>query len=230
MPIYRLYLDASLEEGSTYSLPKEELHHLMRVLRYAPGDEMEVVNGKGRLAIARLEPSHHICVLHHQDFPNPYRRIVAQALPHRTKLDWIVEKGTELGMTELWLFPGVHSKKEALSSNQQSRLHHLSIAAIKQCGSLFLPSILLQPPIKEWSSVPCSAFFGSLDPAAPWLTPQEGDSILFIGPESGFAAEEIHHLQFLGAQGVHLHPHILRTETAVLVGLALLQNRSRLYS
>ena len=149
------------------------------------------------------------------------------AIPRFAKLEYILEKGTELDATEFWLFPGIHSEKEKFSPNQLSRMQLMLTSAMKQCGHLDLPSIHFKPSLLEWEPMAGSLFFGDTHPQAPYLWHAKEDKqpfILFIGPEKGFEGREEKHLkEVLKAKGVKLHPNILRTETAAITGLSLLQ-------
>src|SRR5258708_13297326 len=82
-----------------------------------------------------------------QDKESVKQIILAQGLPRMNHLEWIVEKGTELGVSAFWLFPGLLSEKVALSDNQHTRLQHLILAATNQCGRLTLPELVLNPPL-----------------------------------------------------------------------------------
>lgn len=221
MPAYRFFLDTPLTAQSAHTLPKEERHHIVRVMRCRPGQELEIVNGRGDLAHAVLLEEGRVQIqdVHRESPPLPL--ILIQAIPKLNRLDFIVEKGTELGMTALWLFPGERSEKQQLSPTQMDRLIHLSIAALKQCGRLTLPSLLIKPSLHTWTQLPQPAYFGSLDPAAPWLTAHPS-ACCVIGPEGGLTEREEASLQTLGALPIKLHTHILRTDTASLVALSLL--------
>jgi 16S rRNA (uracil1498-N3)-methyltransferase len=145
-------------------------------------------------------------------------------------LEWIIEKGTELNATEFWLFPGRLSEKGELSGNQQERLLHLALAAMKQCGRLDLPSIVLKPPLLQWGAIEGTLFFGDTAQEAPFLwevphlKPAKPPVVFFVGPEKGFDKKEHAHLtEGMGARGVRVHRNILRTETAPLTALSILQ-------
>lgn len=236
MPAERFYYPEILEENQKIHLKDQEHHHLVNVMRIRVGEAIEIINGKGQLAEAVLEsiekknsslfvksvqtaspPSHHL--------------ILAQGMPRLNRLELIVEKGTELGMTEIWLFPAMRSEKKDFSENQLERLNTLMIAAMKQCGRLFLPKMVIMPPLKQWKDLAIKPiFFGDTNPEAlafmsVWnqLKPSNG-AIFCIGPESGLTDEEVILLQKLDAHGVKLHSNILRTETAAIVSLALMSH------
>lgn len=235
MPGNRYFLPQEFQEGMNVSLDDIEFHHLVHVMRNRVNDQVELVNGKGQLAAGRLVQIEKkqaivdiISVISASTLDRPI--ILAQAILRLSKLELILEKGTELGMTQIWLFPAQHSEKDNFSSNQLHRLNTIMISAMKQCGRLFLPEILLMPPLKEWQNFPLPAFYGDTQPNAPlfktsWSAsdPQHG-CIFFVGPESGFTTEESKALQALGAQGVKLHHNILRTETAAIAALSLMSH------
>lgn len=225
MPIDRFFYPYSLATSSLV-LTGEECHHLS-VMRIKPEEEIEIVNGKGSIAKALVRTISKkeavLEILSHDQAPiPPYELILAQALTKPANLEWIIEKGTELGATEFWLFPGDLSEKKNLSENQEKRLHHLTISALKQCGRLYLPSITLKPPLRNWEKPPGSFFFGSLFPHAPFLSSASSPVTFVIGPEKGLSPDETATLQALQAQGVKLHDHTLRAETAALAALAQL--------
>ncbi len=218
MPHNRFYVESSFE--GRCQLSKEESRHL-KVMRAQVGDTLELVNGRGEKAEARLlNLSGEFEILDVQKEVPQKPLILCQALVRPSKLDLIVEKGTELGMSELWLYPAQNSEKKEISDHQIKRLHHLSVAALKQCGRLTLPKILMKPPLLKWSELPHPAYFGDLE--GEGLSKEQEGYLFFVGPESGFTADEKTHLKALGSQGLKLNNLTLRTETAAIVGLALL--------
>lgn len=243
MPAERFFTNQPILIGEELILSGQERHHLVDVMRPRAGEPIELVNGQGALAQATFVRSdRQTAVLRVESVEvakasaNQY--ILAQAIPRINRLDFIVEKGTELGMTALWLFPSERSERKVLTEHQVERLDAMAIAAMKQCGRLFLPKIELKPPLMQWKRetlpVSCEAFFGDVDPEAPLFLhalAQQGEQekqskqntriLFFIGPESGFTDKEVEQLKHLGAEGVSLHPNILRTDTAALAALTL---------
>lgn len=232
MPAERFYVDDPLVQGTEVSLDEVESHHLIHVVRGTVGENVELVNGWGTLAQAKIlicqkRKARLVITSSHFESPPQTEIILAQAIPRPTRLDFIVEKGTELGMTQLWLFPGIQGERATLTAHQIERCHQQARSAMKQCGRRYLPTITLKPPLAQWEpNIPHISLFGSLDPEAPKVElPTEAlkKGILFyIGPESGFARQEIESLENRGARGVKLHPHILRTDTAALTALSII--------
>lgn len=236
MPAERYFIDEPFKIYGQYELRDAEFHHLSHVMRTRKGESIELVNGRGALAQAIVQDITKDKALLkieqlRQDQVHPCRLILAQALPKPNRLDFILEKGTELGVDSFWLFPGKCSVKKELFPHQLERARTLTISAMKQCGRLTLPNIVLQPSLDEWSSLEgFSSFFGDLDPEAPlfetvWNQSTPSSPIMFItGPEAGFNSQEMQILRNQGAVGVKLHSNILRTDTASLMALSLLSH------
>ncbi len=173
MPHNRFYLDAHFDENATLSLSGDEWHHL-RVLRSRQGEIVELINGRGQLAEAEIvalkknDAELSICRIT-QEKAAPPPLILAQAIPRMSHLEWIIEKGTELNATAFWLFPGMLSEKETLSDSQQARLKGLCISAVKQCGRLDMPEIILKPPLVQWAPLEGTLLFGDTAEDAPYL-------------------------------------------------------------
>lgn len=215
------------------TLQNEESHHI-KVMRLSTGHSLELVNGLGELAegtivsVGRNETTIEITAFTAATLP-PYAPCLIQAFPKQNHLDTIIEKSVELGVGKIWLFPGMRSEKLSLSDGGHKRLTAITISAMKQCGRLYLPLIEVFPTLLEWDSLPSNTFYGSFEPNVPKLqdvlqsTSTEKPPYLLMGPESGLAEEEIDYLNKLGAQGVTLHPNILRTETAgpFAIGLSM---------
>ncbi len=233
MPHDRYYIDLPLEKGKTYAITEGEWHHLAHVSRAKVGAPLELVNGRGQLGQARVEAlgkrsaNVHVEQVYTGAVPKA-SVILALGMPRKSNLDWVIEKGTELGAAEFWLFPGMRSEIVELKSTMLTRLNHLAIAAMKQSGRLDLPAIHLKPPLLQWKPLEGTLLFGDLTSEAPYLWTLEPidtlPAVLFIGPEKGFdPREETFLRETLKAKGVRLHPNILRAETAPLVALSLIQ-------
>jgi 16S rRNA (uracil1498-N3)-methyltransferase len=237
MPAERYFLNASFEPHDHHHLQGQEYHHLIHVMRARKGDSIELVNGQGSLAQATVQEikkdnaSVKIETVF-QEAEKPECLILAQALPKSHRLDVIVEKGTELGIDTFWLFAGHFSVKKELFPHHLERIQSVTIAAMKQCGRLTLPTIVIQPPIEHWPMIKTLAFFGDLDEGAPFFDavwkkqslPITSPVMFITGPEGGFSDQEVQILKRRGVQGVKLHDHILRTDTASIMAVSLLSH------
>lgn len=233
MPSDRFYADNALEPGSSLVLGEGEARHLVQVMRGRVGERVTLVNGRGVLAEACL------CSLKKQqctleilsvatESPPAFQVILGIGLTRANRLDYVLEKGTELGATAFWLFSAEKGERQELSPQQLERLKLMTIAAMKQCGRLYLPEVVWKPPLKKWEALAYPCLYGDPDSSRPWLLkqlevePVEGGLIFCVGPEAGFSTGEKEALSTLGAEGVRLHRNILRADTAPLVALSLI--------
>jgi 16S rRNA (uracil1498-N3)-methyltransferase len=227
MPAERYFLSEDFNIGEHKILKGADLNHLFKVMRGKEKDVVELVNGRGVLAkasilsIDRKQGCLEILEIK-KEKPEMHKNIIVQAIPLQNRLDIILEKGTELGMSEIWFFPGDYSVKKIISEQLFRRLESITIAAMKQCGRLFLPKIVLMPPLKKWAKPQCKSFFGDVNSEAPPFDPEpQQDRCFFVGPESGFSEKEIAIMLSWDSVGVKLHKNILRTDTASLVALSI---------
>ena len=232
MPANRYYLPISLITGETHFLDGDEFHHLAHVMRKKVGDLIELVNGRDHLATAHID---HIkprvaeltikSVIQAKPALPPL--VLIQALLPLSQLKLVIQKATELGASQVFLFPSTHSEKKTISSSHLTRLNQTIVAALKQCGRLDLPALSFIPTLDRLSLKPQSFFFGDLRSKAPLLhtlAPLESCAIA-IGPEKGFTEKEIALLETRHqARGIKLHPYILRAETAAITALACLSH------
>ena len=229
MPADRFFHDGPLQQGATIELTGPEHHHLARVMRISIGEEIELINGRGALAHATLQDLNKRSAACHLLKVATIHRPAAQtilAIPlmRPSKLELIVEKGTELGADAFHFYPADHSEKPSLSENGLERLQNLILSAVKQSGRLFLPSIELLPNLEHILKASGSHFYGDVNPDAATLASIEtGKETIFItGPERGFSDREEKLLKEK-AQGVKLNHNILRAETAPLAAIAILK-------
>lgn len=235
MPHNRYYLDTPrLTIGDTVSLGQQEEHHLIRVMRARPGDTIELINGKGELALCSVKKTENqkgILQIDSVTTEPPLSSItIALSLLKPSSLEWAIEKGAELGATSFWLFPSCRSEKKELSSHQKERLKAITISATKQCGRLYIPEITYKQELKKLDlnneiqgAVPLLC-----DLKAPFLASinlkTQNPLILFVGPEGGFTEEERSIVMGLpNAVSICLNPNILRAETAPLAALSILR-------
>lgn len=204
MPAYRFF---SLEP----LLQDEEFHHLVNVMRHKVGDEIELVDGRGSLSQAKItsiqKKSATLVILStHQEQPPQERYSLVQGLPQGNKIEWVLEKGTELDIDD-FIFFGCKD----FSINKLNRFHHILISAMKQCGRLFLPSLSFYSSLEEVPLIEGMCYGEAGE--QPFTSGRQ----IVIGPESGFSEEERAFLQTRG-KGVSLGRHVLRTETAAIIG------------
>lgn len=238
MPSDRFFFNGLLKSGDMVKLSDKEFHHLAHVMRGKVGDLIELINGKGQIASGRIinmakrECSIEVGSISVMNNESD-RLVLIQALPRLQKLEALIEKGTELGVTEFWLFPGMLSERKSLSDNHIRRLREITQSALKQSGRLWSPQISVREPMSNWPPFDFPVYYGSLDTSAPPLLQiVETNSIqaFCVGPESGFHKDEIAHLEERGAKAVKLSVNTLRTETAAITGIGLLSHHNLVVS
>lgn len=226
MPFNRFYLDQQLHPEEEVFLIDSEHHHLAHVMRLAVGETVELVNGKGALAKAKLESLDRkkakLLIESVEKAPESLPQILL-AVPflRPSKLEWIVEKGSELGVDSFLFYPAEKGDKKNYSSNQTERLQTLAIAAMKQSGRLFLPHFEFLARFSDLFEKKVSILYGDTRPSALALEKVEFPILFITGPESGFSNSEYAELDQKAAS-VKLGPYVLRTETAPLAAASIL--------
>ncbi len=211
--MYRFYSQIDFKEGEKITLPNDEIHHLKHVLRVKNGEKIEVVNGCGQLAIAIFDEF--ITIESIVTAQQRRKTILIQAYPQHANLELILEKCTEIGISDFYLFPSSKSPYKYISENKKSRCQKIIISALKQCKRLHLPKITFFSSIDEMHLIGIKVFL--TDPCGDQFTQTKEDVAIIVGPESGFSNNEINHfINKLEAISVKLSNNILRCETAAI--------------
>jgi 16S rRNA (uracil1498-N3)-methyltransferase len=228
----RFFLDVDLAAGQCVALPAPVAHHARRVLRLRDGAAIVLFNGRGGEYSARLEAGAAATAAAIEQFraierESPLRLTLIQALLATEKLDWITGKAVELGVARLHLAPCERSVVQLRGDRLRRRVTHLrevAIASCGQCGRNRIPAIDL---FADFGAALRASGTGAIlvpDREAAALTALTGGTLaLAVGPEGGFTPAEVAAAVALGFQPVRLGPRVLRTETAGLAAVAVLQ-------
>jgi 16S rRNA (uracil1498-N3)-methyltransferase len=229
------------EPDGSVLLDSEESRHLSRVLHGRKEDPVEVFDGSGRSAHALIAAAGR-CVrlqtlkIHIEPEPRIYKRILL-GMPRESSLDWILQKGTELGLSELAIFCAEHSvvrldREEA--ERKRARWIRIVRDAAKQSGGNRLPAIEWFPDLHSALHPPrtadsCRVLFSLAPEAVPFRKALEAGRAsdcrkwtLCIGPEGDFSSAEMELLRSASDYEVTLGARILRVETAALYALSVL--------
>lgn len=213
-----------------------EAHHLLNVLRLKCGDAVELFDGTGTIASGTIESSTRrdanvrVVSRHVQPPSDLAKVIVAAAPPKGERLRWMVEKLTEIGVDELVLLETKHSVVHP-GETKLDKLRTNVISACKQSGRSRLMKLRGLLPLASLltefirSDVQPRLIMAHPDPAAVSISasPRHGDgsefpaTLLLIGPEGGFADDEVGDAHSAGAEICCWPGHILRIETAAIV-------------
>ncbi len=235
MPIGRYFINFLLENNASLSIKEGEFHHMVHVMRQTAGENVKLINGKGQLGLGLIDSidKHQANISINeirQRSPSTKKINIIQAMPKFNRLSFILEKGCELGMDKLILFPAAKSEIKEISENRLNRMKASMISAMKQCGSLYLPEIDIIGPISSWKTFQNPTYLADLHPDAKPLLPlyqsleDKSEVNICIGPEGGFTEKERNSMLQLDIKSVTLHSNVLRTETASLVILSILKH------
>ncbi|PYC23558.1 16S rRNA (uracil(1498)-N(3))-methyltransferase [Aquipseudomonas alcaligenes] len=233
MRLSRFFIDASLSLGQL-ELPEAQAHYIGRVLRHAAGDAVQLFDGSGQEYRGELIEVGKKAVrveLREQlagQAESPLRIHLGQGLSRGERMDWAIQKATELGVGEITPIVSERCEVRLKDERADKRLAHwrqVAISACEQCGRSVLP--LIHPPITlaEWQAHVQAELKLVLHPvAAPLESHARPQSLAFlIGPEGGLSEAEVEQARAAGFHAARLGPRVLRTETAPVVALAVAQ-------
>ncbi len=232
----RFFLDQPLAPGTDIELPESVWRHL-QVLRLQAGASIVLFNGDGHDYAARLSAlsrrSAQAEILAAQAVPreSPLRLHLALVMSKGDRLDWTLQKSTELGVHAIHLLSSERCEVRLHDDERLARkLQHwrqILLSACEQCGRNVLPQLTAPRPLLQHLADAHRPGF-ILDPGASGGWPEmtaTGDIELVVGPEGGFSAAEVAAAQARAYRGLRLGPRILRAETAPLAALSVLQHR-----
>jgi len=209
------------------SLDAEEAHHLVRVLRVRPGDAVLAFDGRGQEWEATVREVHRDSATLAIGQPTgrnseaPVRVTVVQALVRPEKIDYLLQKGTEVGVASFHLVACERAEAPPPSEARLARYRRVLLEACKQSGRLVLPEI----SVGSWPPGPVTIVLDTAAGAMPigrvLAAGRREEASIAVGPEGGFTAAEVEELAAAGAARASLGPRILRTETAGVVAAAL---------
>jgi 16S rRNA (uracil1498-N3)-methyltransferase len=238
MRLTRVYVDTDLKSGAIVELPRETAQHVVKVLRARSGDQIVLFNGDGceyggtidnvrgsRVTAAVGDGSH-------VDRESSLGVTLIQCIPRGDRMDFIVQKATELGVQRLVPVLSQRSVVRLDAEQAETKAVHwraVAVNACEQCGRTRLPVLETPVPLINYlgDSVPASCKLVLEPDIEPGNMPAriEGSVEIAIGPEGGFAPDELEAFRLAGFLRVRLGPRILRTETAAIAALTWLQTR-----
>lgn len=235
--ISRFHCPFPLHPGATVQLPDDAAHHALKVLRVGAGETAILFDGRGGQWLATLHPAGKtlratLDTFQADDHEPPVAVTLAQCLPGGDKMDYVVQKAVELGVTRIVPVAAKRSVVRLAGERMERRVQHwqhIAIAACEQSGRnrvpevaavVDLPQYLAQAQADNgirWICLPeeTPGAIRLRDQAPPQLA-----VTIFIGPEGGFEESEIRAARTAGFVPLRLGSRILRTETAGPAALA----------
>jgi 16S rRNA (uracil1498-N3)-methyltransferase len=245
----RVFVDDALTPGSVVELARDTGSHLAKVLRARSGDELILFNGDGREFGGAIETvrgarvSASVGSARSTDRESPFLLTLVQCVPRGDRMDFIVQKATELGVARI--VPVLSQRSvvrldENQSTSKQVHWRAVAVSACEQCGRNRLPLVEAPQPLLQ--------YLGAMSSAAPQLlrlvleperdaraartaqsagTPdlRPTGAVIAIGPEGGFAPEELDAFDLCAFSRIGMGPRVLRTETAAIAAVVMLQAR-----
>ena len=227
----RIYTPQPLEKDTETPLDARAKKHLIQVLRKRTGDAVTLFNGNGQdahgvivKADARAECVVRIDTLEALATESPLAITLVQALAKGDKMDWLVQKSVELGVVEIrpvWTERTEVRLDDKRADKRQQRWQDIAIHACEQSMRAVVPTV--HSPVSLNQGLPSAETPGIfLHPAAKQCLQDVTETLheaspriaVAIGPEGGFAANEIDELEAKGYRAVRVGPRVLRTETA----------------
>jgi 16S rRNA (uracil1498-N3)-methyltransferase len=232
----RFYCPLPLAIGAIIDLPSSTAHHIF-VLRLQVGDAVQLFNGEGGafhatlIEVSKKQVRVEIKVFLAEEAELPFALNLAQALPEASKMDWIIEKAVELGVTSIQPLAAQRSVVKLNAERAEKKLAHwrgIIESATEQCGRNRLAQLAELIDVQKWLAQQNLHNRILLSPRATtsladWAKHQSLQSItLMVGPEGGFSEAEENYAIAQGAIALSMGPRVLRTETAGLAAISVL--------
>ena|SRR5215831_1505037 len=242
--MHRFFLPPEQCRGDTPVLDGQEAHHGLRVLRVEKGDRITVLDGLGHEYICEIVSTGrqqiHLRIVETRSHPEPACRVtLLQAVPRGKLIENIIQKATELGVSRIvpLLTERVVHKFEAKEiAGKRDKWQQVAVEAIKQCGAPWLPFV--EAPMdprrflggNEAFELPLLASLQSrahprshFDAFRARHHRQPVSICIWVGPEGDFTADEIQTIEASAALPITLGPLVLRSETAAIYCLSVIQ-------
>ena len=235
MPLRRIFSDSPLHAGRPVTLQGDAANHVLRVLRLRPGDSLVLFDGSGRdyegeiSALRRDVVTVQVGAGRVVESESPLDITLLQGVCRGPRMDTVVQKATELGASRIQpVLTGrsVVRLDEDRADRKQAHWQRVAVAAAEQSGRSRVPLVAEPAPLGQVLAglpAPCTRLL--LDPAGESLRSAtlKPPLVLLVGPEGGLSPAEQGLARDEGFRAVRLGPRILRTETAPLAALAILQ-------
>jgi len=218
------YFFASEISKELVSFTEEEGRHMIKSLRIKEGDQIHVLDGKGGKYLCQIKlrsknQPEGIILSREETMPDrPLLHLAIAPTKNPSRLEWLVEKATEMGISEITL---LSTRRTERSRVKDHRLQKIAVSALKQSGNLFLPTINDQVEVTDFiarNHVEDDLFIAHCETTdLPFIGSkviQGRSNLVLIGPEGDFTLDEVKSARERGFTEISLGKHRLRTETA----------------
>lgn len=230
----RFYQPVQLQLGEM-QLSEEASHHLARVLRAAVNDEIILFNGEGGEYDAVIQSITKKAVIVNirkfisRDVESPLKIILAQGIARGEKMDFVMQKAVEMGVSEIIPVITERCSVRLEKEREQKRLQHwqtVVVSACEQSGRNRVPVVYAPQTLSTWLDQCQADVKFVLSPHVKNklnVKNKPESAAVLIGPEGGLSNQEVEAAIRQGFSALNLGPRVLRTETAALAVLAVLQ-------
>lgn len=225
MTIHRFFVEPGTVTGNRFALPAGIAHQITHVLRLRDGDELVVLEGDGQEVRCCLAGTSLEVVSRATALGEPRHRLtVAQALLKGDHLEPVVRHGTEVGISRFELFVSHRCVAREISDTRLARLRAIAREAAEQSERGIIPEVVEPVPLANVSGSRSVLLLERT--AGPRLSELPPPVRLVIGPEGGFAPEEVAEAQRAGTEMASLGPRILRSESVAVAAAAVVLSRT----
>lgn len=220
------YTPPKFVQNDRLELRDQEMKHATKVLRYSEGDDITVVDGEGgwydgiirhvakKTAVVEITDQTTVSP------PKPELTLGLGVIKKRDRLEFAVEKAVELGARRVALFKSKHTERDRI---RMDRLESIALSAMKQSLRSWRPEVTMYPSLSDlvddFSESPLLIAHekAGSDAGIPQEKMDDSALTLLVGPEGGFAENEVQEVRDAGGEVVSLGSYRLRAETAALV-------------
>ena len=233
----RFFIEADLNVNTTVELTETVFHHWVKVLRAQVGESATLFNGQGGeyevtlSEVAKKSASVDVNAFNPANRSPKFQALLGQVMSKGDRMDYAIQKAVELGVSEIQLLTSERCEMRLKYDRDQKKLDHwqgVAIAACEQCGLNLVPKILAPISLDKWLATNLPKTKLVLAPnkdQTDVLADATPDIALLIGPEGGLSENEISTANQAGFTNWCIGDRVLRTETAPIVALSILNYR-----
>lgn len=230
----RFYIEADLTVGTTVELTETVFHHWVKVLRAQVGETATLFNGQGGeyhvelVEIAKKSAAVQVLQFNPSNRTPHFTALLGQVMSKGDRMDYAIQKAVELGVSEIQLLTSERCEMRLKYDRDQKKLDHwqgIAIAACEQCGLNIVPKVFPPLSLEKWleSDLPTTKLvLAPNKDEIDVLADADPQFALLIGPEGGLSEAEISAANEKGFVNWCIGERVLRTETAPVVALSIL--------
>lgn len=230
----RFFIEAHLTVGQKIELTETVFHHWVRVLRAKLNESAIFFNSQGgeyKVNLCEINKKNafvEIVSFNPDNRTAPFNALLGQVMSKGDRMDYAIQKAVELGVTTIQLLTSERCEMRLKYDRDQKKLDHwhgVAVAACEQCGLNIIPTILPPISVEQWvaSELPKTRLVLAPNKEKQNVLQHEfSDIALLIGPEGGLSDNEIQYANTHGFQNWCIGERVLRTETAPVVALSIL--------